>query len=587
MTPALPTLAHVTHEAVEQIGGIGAVLDGLITSPLYHERVGRTILIGPTQATPGVDPTTRLGPGSKVRYSSIDRYDPEHLGPTLRPVEWAFQTPMVYGTRTLEPPGQGRTAEVEVLLIDVNHPDLNRIGGVKAVLYEQFGLASETHQHDWSFEEYVRLAGPALYALHALLPKDDSPCVVLAHEYMGLPTALLAKAEGGLRVRTVFHAHECATARSVVEGRPGHDTMFYAALDLARAQGQSIEAVFPEIAGYMRHQLIKLAHHCDAIAAVGPRTKDEMHFLSAELRSQEVDLVYNGIPAASVSLDDKQRSREALRDALETMTGARPDLILTHVTRPVISKAMWRDLTLCSHLNAKLAQAGETGTLIMLTTGGGVRAPEQVRQMHEDYGWPKNHRHGYPDLVGPEQELWNIIEPFNAKHDALQIVLVNQFGWTRSRVGPALPTGMGIADLRVGTDIELGMACYEPFGISPLEPMYAGAICLISDCCGCLGWSKRAAKQAGLTTAEPNVFTADFSPLSKPSSLEAALSIGEPERVEVEQARLATLAEQVWSALPQNETQRQALLDRGQALVQHMGWDAVMRDMMGPLLDRL
>ena len=35
----MKTVVHVTHEAVQKIGGIGAVLHGLITSKVY--RVGR------------------------------------------------------------------------------------------------------------------------------------------------------------------------------------------------------------------------------------------------------------------------------------------------------------------------------------------------------------------------------------------------------------------------------------------------------------------------------------------------------------------------------------------------------------------
>ncbi len=43
----IPLLAHVTHEAGEKIGGIGAVLDGLLGSSAYNHMVGRTILLGP------------------------------------------------------------------------------------------------------------------------------------------------------------------------------------------------------------------------------------------------------------------------------------------------------------------------------------------------------------------------------------------------------------------------------------------------------------------------------------------------------------------------------------------------------------
>ena len=42
-----PLVVHATHEAGLKLGGIGAVLDGLLGSPAYNETVGRTILVGP------------------------------------------------------------------------------------------------------------------------------------------------------------------------------------------------------------------------------------------------------------------------------------------------------------------------------------------------------------------------------------------------------------------------------------------------------------------------------------------------------------------------------------------------------------
>ena len=41
------TIAHVTHEAVQKVGGIGAVLQGLLTSKAYQAVDQRTSLIGP------------------------------------------------------------------------------------------------------------------------------------------------------------------------------------------------------------------------------------------------------------------------------------------------------------------------------------------------------------------------------------------------------------------------------------------------------------------------------------------------------------------------------------------------------------
>ena len=70
---------HVTHEAVEKMGGIGAVIAGLVTSPAYQKSFTRTILVGPLFSTdhPGAE---RLGLGGRVLYSSLDDIDagPEH-----------------------------------------------------------------------------------------------------------------------------------------------------------------------------------------------------------------------------------------------------------------------------------------------------------------------------------------------------------------------------------------------------------------------------------------------------------------------------------------------------------------------------
>ena len=43
----MQTVVHVTHEAIQKIGGIGAVLQGLLTSREYLATATRNILVGP------------------------------------------------------------------------------------------------------------------------------------------------------------------------------------------------------------------------------------------------------------------------------------------------------------------------------------------------------------------------------------------------------------------------------------------------------------------------------------------------------------------------------------------------------------
>lgn len=581
--PGRLTLAHVTHEAVEQLGGIGTVLEGLIASPVYQQHVKRSILIGPTASHIQVEPENRLGEHGEVLYSSVDQIDKVGLGGRLRPVEWAFGVAIVYGKRTFKPPGHDRVGEAEVLLIDTFRVNNDRLNIFKHRLWERFGLDSGRYERSWDYEEYVRLAEPAFYALQALLHKEDYPCVLFAHEFMGMPAALQAILDGGDNFRTVFHAHECATARRIVEDHPGHDTMFYNVLDQARQQGLFVEDVFGSRDDFLRHALVSRAHLCDGVIAVGDYTRDELRFLNQPFSEHPVELVYNGLPDMEVKPSDKTRSRDMLLDYSEALLGYRPDVLMTHVTRPVISKGLWRDVKVCHHMDRLLGEKGQKAVLYILTTAGGVRRPQDVLAMEKNYGWPRQHRHGYPDLVGPEVDIDRMVVPFNAEHQNIQIVLVNQFGWSRQRIGKRLPKDMDIADFRRATDVELGMATYEPFGISPLEPLASGALCVISNVCGCAGFVAEATDRRGSS----NVITADFTQLEEKQSIEELLKMDPSERDAIEERVAAKVAGEIVTRLPQNEQQRKKTLAAGQLLVKNMGWDYVVEKHLVPLLTRI
>ncbi len=577
------TLAHVTHEAVEQLGGIGTVLEGLMASPVYQKAVGRSILIGPTATHISADPSRRLGEHGEVLYSSVDQIDKLGLGAKFRPVEWAFNVAIVYGKRTFNPPDQGRTGEAEVILIDVFRANPDRLNVFKLRLWDTFGLDSTRYEGSWDYEEYVRLAEPAFYALRALLSDDDLPCVLFSHEFMGMPAALQAILDGGDEFRTVFHAHECATARRLVEDHPGHDTMFYNVLRQAREQGQTVEDVFGPLDHFLRHALISRAHLCDGIIAVGDHTRDELHFLNHAFAEREIDVVYNGLPAMPVTLEQKLASRAMLLEYAAKLVGHEPDVLLTHVTRPVVSKGLWRDVKLCAELEPRLAAQGRRAVLFILTSAGGVRRPQDVQQMERSYGWPRYHRDGFPDLVGPEVDIHRMIEPFNREHPHVQIVLVNQFGWSRARVGRRVPEAMTIADFRRATDVEVGMATYEPFGISPLEPLGAGAICVISNVCGCAGFVKRVAD--GDDPA--NVLIADYTRLDGPRSIEQLRAMTTDERDRIERIETARVADELMARLAFDDAGRKQLIESGQRLVQKMGWDQVVEHRLAPLLRRV
>ena len=577
------TIAHVTHEAVEQLGGIGTVLEGLMTSPNYKAAVGRSILVGPTNTSHGSGADGRLGDHGKVLYSSVDGIDELHLAPRLRPIEWAFNTPIVYGTRHYAPHGTRRTGEAEVLLLDVSNSNEQRVNDVKATLWEHFDLDCARYQTLWDFEEYARLAAPAYYALMALLKEAELPCVLFSHEFMGMPAALYAMAADPKNFRTVFHAHECSTARRLVEDHPGHDVMFYNAMREARAQGLYVEDVFGPLDHFFRHALVRRTHLCDGIIAVGDATAEELHFLDKAFDGHPIDMVYNGIPSPTITPEEKLASRAMLLDYTEAALGFRPDYLFSHVTRPVISKGLWRDLQVCHELEPILKKKKERAVLYILTSAGGVRGPQDVAAMEKQYGWPIDHRAGYPDLVGPEENIWRDVEKFNSHHEQVKVVLVNQFGWSRDRIGAKLDGRMDMGHFRQSVDVEFGMSTYEPFGISPLEPLHAGAVCVISKVCGCAGFVNH------VTGDQPprTVLIADYVELKADWKLDDLTQMTMVERDEIEDRVAGEIARDLYARLPKDDKERKALLAEGQKLARKMGWDTVVEEGMLPMLERI
>ncbi len=578
------TLAHVTHEAVEQIGGIGTVLEGLMTSPEYKSRVDRSILIGPMGGHVHVpNPNLRLGDMGKVLYSSIDSIDELGLAAKFQPIEWAFDVSIAYGTRQYDQPSQGRNGEAEVLLIDVSHVNEARNNAFKARLWEEFGLDSARYQSGWDYEEYVRLAEPAYYALHALLKDEDFPCILFSHEFMGMPAALKSIMDGGDKFRTIYHAHECPTARRLCEDHPGNDTMFYSVLDTAQAKGLYVEDVFGNLDDMMRHALVKRTHLLDGIIAVGDRTRDEIKFLSDDFDDMDVTLVYNGLPAHKVDLPLKNKMRGHLQEFSKKLLGFTPDILMTHVARPVISKAIWRDLQVCHEMENQLVAADKKAVLYILTSAGGTRSKADVEHMCNSYGWPLHHKAGYPDLCGPEVELANDAAEFNLNHKNVKVVLVNQFGWGPDRVGPYCHKDLDMSGLRIATDVEFGAANYEPFGISPLEPLACGAICIISDACGCEGFVRHTTKGKTVT----NVITGNYTVPGGTKSIEDLLNITAADREKIELKEAKRIADQLMADVPQTDAKRKKLIESGTKLVDKMGWDQVITDGLAQLLAKV
>lgn len=578
------TVVHVTHEAIQKIGGIGAVLQGMLTSKTYLSKVNRNILVGPFW--PGDEHgDRRLGAQGEVLYSSMDSLFRSPLAPRFSEIEQTYDVGIVYGRRKFVDKDTGVVSTPEVLLIDVSRYDARKIGEFKYEVWKQFGIDSSKYEHIWDYEQYMRLAQPAIAALHALgVGTLLEPAIILSHEYMGMPTVLAAIMEGERsNFRTIFHAHECATMRRIVEGHPGHDTMFYNVMRAAMAQGHYVDDVFGDQGDYYKHALIKCARFCDNIFAVGDYTLKEMRFLGADFAAVDMQLAYNGVPHWKISVEQKMLSRNKLRQYAKNLLGYEPDYVFSHVTRLVPSKGMWRDLRVLEHFENLLRQRNETAILFALSTEVPARRSDDIMKMEQHYHWPVAHREGLPDLSGGEAAYYQGVQEFNARSRNVKVVFVNQFGWEQRLCGKRMPADMEFMDIRKGSDVEFGQSIYEPFGIAQVEPISFGGICVFTNVCGCAGFVDKA--NNGEPT--PNVIVADYTDLPHKSLRpEQLLSIGQPQRDQIEHDVAATVAADLIARLPRTPQEFDQFIHRGYELATHMSWDAVAEKYLLPGFER-
>jgi len=569
----MATLVHITHEARAKVGGIGAVLEGLLTSRAYQQAVRRTILVG-CGDVPSPDPPPSL---ERVLYQAGELpVGPEALDRALASafhhIETTFGVRLLYGHRRVPCPLRLRHSRVELLVVDVRDAAPDPVDRLKRDLWTACALASDRYQNDWGYEEWVRLAAPALEAVKALAGTTLKRTALVSHEFMGLPTVLAAR----LRLpaaKTIYWAHEVPPVRDLMEREAGHRLVFDRALETEAGAG-SYEAHLREAGGF-KHALVRRAHEATAVFAVSDRVARELALLDDRFRDR-VHVVYNGVPARPITVDDRLASRERLARYAEAVTGLAPDFVFTHVARPVASKAIERDLAVLEHLDDRLAERNETAVLVVLATDAGRRDTETVRHMERDYGWPMHHREGWPDLAGTEVPLGRDAQAYNAWARATRVVLINQFGFDRAACGDRVPPDTAFADLRQGSDVEFGQSTYEPFGIAPLETLGFGGLCVLSRACGCANLLRRV---AGGDLPE-NVILADYS--APPEAGDGPIGEGETQRIEHEVA--ARLAAALAPRLPRSRTDHERLLASGWPVAQRMSWQAVCRDYLAPAL---
>jgi hypothetical protein len=580
-------VVHATDEAGIKVGGPGAVLDGILSSGAYLLGVQRTILVGPMNTRDDVEMERLVNPRNKLdvvysSYHGLDKLE-QPLSAALGKIEAGFRVQILYGWREF-----GGTRH-EVILVDATRVIPEKLNFFKRRVYDRFNLQSDLYESDPDYSRYINAAEPSYLALKTLIGRGHSgERFMIAHNYIGLPLLYSAMLHDPGLYHTVFYAHEVATVRSIVENSHGHDTMFYNTLSQARAQGLFLRDVFGDQSDNFRHAMLKTAIECDNILAVGDSIVDELRFLSPVLAQTHIDLVYNGLLPAEITLEDKLAAKARLGQYAVNLGlfPKPPNYVFTHVTRFLPSKAMWRDVRVLEQLDSLLAAKRKRAVLFVLATAlSRGRRVRDVYKWEKEYNWPVVHRSDNGDLRDAEVEFYKLVEAFNAEARATRIVLVNQFGWNRERCGERMPEDMTDNDIRWGSDLEFGQSTYEPFGISQIEPLSYGALIVVSSVCGCLGFIRQVSK----AQLPDSLIVADYVTLQKEMFVgdhRSTQVLGQTERDVIELMQAQYVAQEIADRLPTTKRARQKLLRNGYRLGQQMSWDVVVQHYLLPALVR-
>ncbi|MEJ5272961.1 MAG: hypothetical protein WH035_02420 [Spirochaetota bacterium] len=581
---------HITHEAVQKIGGIGSVINGVCTADNYKQFFNRTLLYGPAFST-SADVFSKLGRGGQVLYSNQDSFDKDSYHTIFSPIIEKYAVDIIYGIRTLASEYNiNKVNEVEVLLVNVQNMKNSQVDIFKYILWERYGIQSDRFT-EWDYEQYIRI-GACYFDLINALYGQSYEYYHFSHEYMGIPSVLKVISEIDLQGlknhKSIFWAHEVSPARSVVENYKGHDISFYNILRLSEKNYISMESIYPEILESYRTQLVKRTVVFDYIFAVSNLVASEYKFLNPQVKDEKIKIIYNGISFQSIDWDKKKESREKLRKYIESIFNFNFDVLFTHVTRLVLSKGIWRDFAILEKLDDIFHSNGLKGAYILLSTLIGTgRNSSEIHRMEKEYGWPALHRKGWPDCVGYEEEIYDLIQLFNAKSKSIKALFINQFGFDTRTCGDRVPLGTSLLDLRIASDAELGYSIYEPFGISQIETIPYGGFSFLSRACG----SSYLFDEIYKDMKEKPYHVIDFSNienikteqvyniLNSNDKINSYKNLDENNRRLIEESLFNLYTKEIFDILPKTDSKRKENLENISYKAINFSWESRLKDM--------
>jgi hypothetical protein len=577
---------HITHEALYKVGGIGEVINQLCTSPSYLSFFDKTLLYGPLFEYIG-SPSARLGKDGTVFYSSKDSYDTKTFNKIFKPILEKYNIDIVYGERRivneLDPK---KVSTIEVLLVDVTRMHKEVINFFKYMFWENFRLSSDKYEHDWDYEQYFRIGIP-YFELISLLYPDDVEFFHFAHEYMGIPSLLsleLTPAFKSKKHKRIFYAHEVAPVRRIVENLGGSDISFYNILEFGKREGFSLEDIFGSQEDWYRTPLVKLAKKFDKIFAVGDWVAEEYKFLCPDVSEDKLAIVYNATTSNHYSFDDKLISQEKIKKNIKNKFGF-PEIthIITHVCRLVKSKGVWRDFIILHYLDKLFKKNNLYGIYILLSSLiANGRPIYEVEKMVKNYCWPLEHREGWPDLVGYEIEIYKLVKSFNETSKNIKAIFINQFGVSKRKCPTLFTEDIETRDLRIGSDIELGMSIYEPFGIAHIEVLPFGGFSILSTSCGVSFFLEKSFEN----TFKP-YFTLDFISTGKNLSLESLKTLTEEKRYALEEYYIANNISKIFEKIPKTLKDKERFFKIISKEGYKLNWDYVIKTYFIPQIENL
>jgi hypothetical protein len=606
-------LVHLSYEATRTLGGMGVVMEHLLSDAGYREAFPRTLLVSPTVRPCGLGSYSPeeslerdLEAHGEVFYSGLRKDNPEKWARVFGPVEEKHDVSFVYGRR--DAPG----GPVEVLLVDLTdvlrgyRVRLGTLPRFLARLHTLLGvdlpfdcrgarpLAWRMLSRVWRRRHGTRLgaapwlnrwfrravkrgwvdappldhdamlavtmAEPVFDALERLRPKDGAGTVILAQEHLSLPLAYKAVLDGREWCRTVYYAGEVRTPRVLVEygeGQGASDARFYNIQRLGLAQGRTLDEVYP-VGGWPSFQILRNGHLCDRVGAVSASVVDELRFLDTRYELHPPVVVPHGHRPIETGWDAKEAARQRVLAHARKQWGKDFKLLMTHIARDEVCKGLWRDVDVCEHLATLLPPERKPALLVMVTEWNEAEPSDNLRGLKAR------------------------VDAFNAKDTGVFIALVNEPRW---------PRGLDFTrdDLHRATDVSLGQSLYESYGLAQLEALGCGAICVISGASGARRALREVCERQRLSeSAHPNLVVSDAVEDAREAGLadtvEGWKALPAPVLREQELRTAERVAEELVRRLPRDAHEGRLLLATGWALSERLGWGPLIRERLLPLL---